>query len=933
MTDRSPPPSASLLPSEDAADDADLVDFASSLLDAADADSELPESTLDAATLDAVHAAINAPHELASESILTPNLPVILQQQQSVVAEEKNEPIPSEISPATGSGAGSDDEIRILMWFRRDLRLHDNLALTAALEWIKQQQEMTAGRKVVFIPLYIVHRPKIMRCGVNRFQFMLESVSDLADALAARGSRLVVARGDGVQVLRHLLPAWRISHLFFDAASEPFAIDRDNRAVALARRLGVETHVTHGYTLYDLDAVIAGNNGEPPKTYTAFLRALAMQPKPPKPLPTPEKVPAPVYLPSELYQQVVDYWRNRLKPDTNVKEEKTEDEEEGEEDDDPQEKAKQLDEIAGPEQQFTLPEVSDFGYEAPERHPFIYGGEQIALGILRDYCRNEGRVVKFEKPKTSPAQTTPSASTTSLSPYLYFGSISPRTFLHHVRGIQEHHAKALSATPVSLDGQLLWREFFHCHGRANPYFDKMEESTTCLQIDWRWHTIPEKEEDMTDDDKLARSQFKAWIDGQTGFPWIDAIMIQLKEEGWMHHLARHSVACFLTRGDLYISWVRGLEVFQERLIDHDWSINAGNWLWLSSSYFFSAYFRVYSPSTFGKKWDPEGLFIRKYVPVLSKMPVKYIYEPWKAPMTVQHAAGCLIGKDYPFPIVDHKIAMRRSMADHESNDDDDDSGDDNNDDDDGDDKDNKDSDDESESSSQSSSGQEAAAIQSSVVTNLDGVNIGNTITIINIGGGLANSSGSGGSGSNGQPSNGFAVSDTDRSAITSAAVRAFCGSIGCNLSNVKDFLIFPMVASHTKTKKTRAKKRKQRASSRGKKRSPSWKKPALTSLLDLSPVDRSMLALGLKSKTLHDQAKVLAKGLKETKLKLAKVKQQNGELAATDRERLKLDKQLEKQLEVATVSGGHVMEEYKHLHMLMPMRMGCNVDTANWFRR
>ncbi|RAW39575.1 hypothetical protein PC110_g4200 [Phytophthora cactorum] len=281
----------------------------------------------------------------------------------------------------------------------------------------------------------------------------------------------------------------------------------------------------------------------------------------------------------------------------------------------------------------------------------------------------------------------------------------------------------------------------------------------------------------------------------------------------------------------------------------------------------------------------------------------------------------------------HNDNHHHGHQDHESNDDDDDSGDDNNDDDDGDDKDNKDSDDESESSSQSSSGQEAAAIQSSVVTNLDGVNIGNTITIINIGGGLANSSGSGDSGSNGQPSNGFAVSDTDRSAITSAAVRAFCGSIGCNLSNVKDFLIFPMVASHTKTKKTRAKKRKQRASSRGKKRSPSWKKPALTSLLDLSPVDRSMLALGLKSKTLHDQAKVLAKGLKETKLKLAKVKHQNGELAATDRERLKLDKQLEKQLEVATVSGGHVMEEYMHLHMLMPMRMGCNVDTANWFRR
>ncbi|KAG7397471.1 Cryptochrome-2 [Phytophthora boehmeriae] len=669
MADDTPvPPPAPPLSPHDSNEDADIVSFASSLLAEAESDTQLPEAALDVATLDAVQVAIN-PQEFDATSTSTENplVPQVPEQQQE--QDQASEPTPVEIGAVERPQEPKQEEIRILVWFRRDLRLHDNLALHAALQLIKQlEQEATdaAGRPVVFIPLYIVHRPKIMLCGVNRFQFMLESVSDLADALAARGSRLVVARGDGVQVLRRLLPAWRITHLFFDAASEPFAIDRDTRALALAKRLGVQACVTNGYTLYDLNVIIAGNDGQPPKTYTAFLRALAVLPKPPKPLPTPDKVPAPSYLPSELYQQVMDYWKNRLRPDKiiqDVKEEKSEDEDEhGEEDDDPEEKMRQLDKIAGPEQQFTLPEVADFGYEAPERHPFIYGGEQIALGILRDYCRNEGRVVKFEKPKTSPAQTTPSASTTSLSPYLYFGCISPRTFLYHVRGIQEHHAKASSATPVSLDGQLLWREFFHCHGRANPYFDKMEESPTCLQIDWRWHTIPKDENDMTDDDKLARSQFKAWVDGQTGFPWIDAIMIQLRDEGWMHHLARHSVACFLTRGDLYISWVRGLEVFQERLIDHDWSINAGNWLWLSSSFFFSAYFRVYSPSTFGKKWDPEGLFIRKYVPALSKMPVKYIYEPWKAPVTVQRAAGCLIGKDYPFPIVDHKIAMRRCMA-------------------------------------------------------------------------------------------------------------------------------------------------------------------------------------------------------------------------------------------------------------------------------
>jgi cryptochrome len=102
-------------------------------------------------------------------------------------------------------------------------------------------------------------------------------------------------------------------------------------------------------------------------------------------------------------------------------------------------------------------------------------------------------------------------------------------------------------------------------------------------------------------------------------------MIQLKQEGWIHHLARHAVACFLTRGDLYISWERGKEVFEYLLLDADWSLNAANWMWLSSSSFFYQYFRVYSPISFGKKTDPNGDYIKKYIPKLSKFPSKYIY--------------------------------------------------------------------------------------------------------------------------------------------------------------------------------------------------------------------------------------------------------------------------------------------------------------------
>ena len=93
---------------------------------------------------------------------------------------------------------------------------------------------------------------------------------------------------------------------------------------------------------------------------------------------------------------------------------------------------------------------------------------------------------------------------------------------------------------------------------------------------------------------------------ETGFPWIDACMMQLKQEGWMHHLARHAVACFLTRGDLFVHWEAGAAVFDRELVDADWALNNGNWMWPSCSCFFYQYFRVHGPVSFGKKYDKEG---------------------------------------------------------------------------------------------------------------------------------------------------------------------------------------------------------------------------------------------------------------------------------------------------------------------------------------
>lgn len=128
------------------------------------------------------------------------------------------------------------------------------------------------------------------------------------------------------------------------------------------------------------------------------------------------------------------------------------------------------------------------------------------------------------------------------------------------------------------------------------------------------------------------------------------------------------VACFLTRGGCYVSWERGAEVFEELLVDHEEACNVGNWQWLSCTAFYAQYYRVYSPIAFGKGWDAEGAFVRRYVPELKNLDKKYIYEPWKAPKAALEKAGVRIegdGKEgeegvYPEPMFD--FAERRTVC-------------------------------------------------------------------------------------------------------------------------------------------------------------------------------------------------------------------------------------------------------------------------------
>ncbi|XP_027124800.2 (6-4)DNA photolyase isoform X2 [Coffea arabica] len=487
-----------------------------------------------------------------------------------------------------------------LMWFRKGLRIHDNPALEYAAKDSKHVYPVFVIDPRYMEPDPTAFSPGSARAGLNRIRFLLESLTDLDKSLKNLGSRLLVLKGEPSEIVIHCLKEWNINKLCFEFDTEPYYQALDDKIKSYASLVGIEIFSPVSHTLFNPAEIIQKNGGTPPLSYQSFIKVAGQ----------------PSWSSSCLSTSL-----SCLPPPGNL----------------------------GSCTISEVPSLNDLGYEESEedeRTP-IRGGESEALRRLSESIADKDWVANFEKPKGDPSAFLKPA-TTVLSPYLKFGCLSPRYFYQCIQEVQKN-VKRHTSPPVSLLGQLLWRDFFYTVAFGTPNFDKMRGNRICKQIPWD-----------SNDELLA-----AWRDARTGFPWIDAIMVQLRKWGWMHHLARHCVACFLTRGDLYVHWEKGRDVFERLLVDSDWAINNGNWLWLSCSSFFYQYNRIYSPISFGKKYDPNGNYIRHFLPVLKDMPKEYIYEPWCAPLSIQTKAKCIIGKDYPKPVVSHDSASkecRRRLA-------------------------------------------------------------------------------------------------------------------------------------------------------------------------------------------------------------------------------------------------------------------------------
>ncbi|MFL2678946.1 MAG: cryptochrome/photolyase family protein [Alphaproteobacteria bacterium] len=228
-----------------------------------------------------------------------------------------------------------------------------------------------------------------------------------------------------------------------------------------------------------------------------------------------------------------------------------------------------------------------------------------------------------------------------LSPYIHWGQVSPNTLWYELKKNQNYKNNNLEV----FRSELGWREFAYHLLYHFPYLKTKNLKSNFDKFQW------------LDDEKNLRK----WTIGMTGIPMVDAGMRELWQTGYMHNRSRMIVGSFLVK-NLLINWQKGEEWFWDCLFDADAASNSASWQWIAGTGTDSSpYFRIFNPVTQGQRFDPTGEYIKKYVPELKEMPIKFLFNPWECPENIFENINIKLGKDYPFPIVDLKESRERAL--------------------------------------------------------------------------------------------------------------------------------------------------------------------------------------------------------------------------------------------------------------------------------
>ena len=289
--------------------------------------------------------------------------------------------------------------------------------------------------------------------------------------------------------------------------------------------------------------------------------------------------------------------------------------------------------------QAPFPTLESMGFTPTGIETYLPPGSEGGQAFLEDFLH---RINQYQIGRDFPAIK----GVSYLSTYLRFGMLS-------IRGlVRESHRRMLAGSMGATIwlSELIWRDFYFMILANHP---RLAEGAAFK---------PDYENIEWESGAHAQKLFKAWCNGKTGYPLVDAAMHQLNQSGYMHNRLRMVVASFLTK-DLGIDWRWGEMYFAKHLNDFELSSNNGGWQWASSSGCDAQpYFRIFNPITQSQKFDPEGKFIRRYLPQLDKLSKKSVHAPWEAGHIELEAAGILLGRDYPLPIVNHDEARKKTLV-------------------------------------------------------------------------------------------------------------------------------------------------------------------------------------------------------------------------------------------------------------------------------
>ena len=471
----------------------------------------------------------------------------------------------------------------VIVWFRNDLRLADNRALTAAV---------TSGAPIVCVYILDDATPGVWKRGGASRWWLDKSLSALGSDIEARDGQLILRRGATAAELPRIVTEVKAKAVYFTRAYEPWAVALEETLKAGFDTAGIALK-RYGGSLLREPEEMRTQAGDVYKVYTPFARAVMRDFTPAKSLPAPKAFVAPKTFPKS--DKLASWRLHPSKPDWS-------------------------------------------GGFVEHWQPGEAGAQKKLQAFLKSglktYTEDRNRP---DKPGTS-----------RLSPHLHFGEISPAQCWHAAT-----HAAA--ETPGADKGletfirEVIWREFSNTLLFYWPDLPDAPFRKDFAAFPWRR------------DEKLL----KAWQRGQTGYPIVDAGMRELWHTGYMHNRVRMVVASFLIK-HLMIPWQEGEAWFWDTLVDADLANNAASWQWVAGSGADAApYYRIFNPVTQGEKFDPGGAYVKRWVPELRELPADILHAPWMVPALELKAAGVVLGKSYPHPVVDHAAARVRALSAYE----------------------------------------------------------------------------------------------------------------------------------------------------------------------------------------------------------------------------------------------------------------------------